>query len=262
MTPQGMADAPAAHPAERPAVIVVGAGLTGSEAAWGLAERGVATLLVTTSLDTIANLPADHWRFEPPASGLLASLAAEVRGPDGWSARGLHRAVKRELERSPALHVLQSTVVGLRSDGDGRLIGVDTWEGVTHHADRVALCLGSFIHARLSLGTSREVAGRLSELADDALYHELRERGLRFEARRLVLPGTALAPGYEVRCRVLAPGEVAEDGAVGGLPGLYAYGLCAGAEADLAVSAAAGVAASRWLAEPRPAVGSGPDGDA
>jgi len=235
-------------PAERPAVIVVGAGVTGCEAAWGLAQRGVATLLITTSLDTIANLPGDGWAFDPPPAGLLSLLADEAGGPCGWSARGLHRGAKRELERQPAVHVLQSTVVGVRIDAVGRVIGVDTWEGVARDAARVALCVGSFLHARLRLGSSEEVAGRLSELADDALYHDLRARGLGMAPRRLELAGDALAPGYTVDFQVLAADEVARDGAVRRLPGLYAYGLCAGGSAALADSAEAGLAAGEQLA--------------
>ncbi len=236
------------NPAESPDVIVVGAGLTGSEAAWGLARAGVPTLLVTTSLDTIATLPGDGWGFAPPPQGLLATVAHEAGGPDAWSARGLHRAVKRELEREPALHVLQSTVTGLHCDGVGRVVGVATWEGVARSAPLVALCVGSFLRARLRMGRSVEVGGRLSEFADDDLYEDLVARGRRFQTRRLALPGDALQPGYEVEHQVLAAGEVASDGAVRDLPGLFAYGVCAGAAADLASSARLGVEAARWLA--------------
>ena len=236
------------NPAECPDVIVVGAGLTGSEAAWGLARAGVPTLLVTTSLDTIATLPGDGWRFAPPPQGLLATVANEAGGPDAWSARGLHRAVKRELEREAALHVLQSTVTELQSDGAGRVVGVATWEGVARSAPLVALCVGSFLRARLRMGRSVEVAGRLSEFADDDLYEDLRARGRRFELRRLALPGDPFQPGYEVEHQVLAADEVAADGAVRGLPGLFAYGVCAGAAADMATSARLGVEAAGWLA--------------
>lgn len=236
------------NPAERPEVIVVGAGLTGSEAAWGLARLGVATLLVTISLDTIATLPGDGWRFAPPAEGLLATLASTAGGPDAWSAQALHRAAKRALEREPALHVLQSTVTGLHCDEAGRVVGVATWEGVARSAPLVALCVGSFLRARLRMGRSVEVAGRLSEFADDDLYEDLLARGRRFETRRLALPGDALQPGYEVEHQVLAAGEVAAGGAVRGLPGLFAYGVCAGAAADLATSARLGVEAAGWLA--------------
>jgi tRNA U34 5-carboxymethylaminomethyl modifying enzyme MnmG/GidA len=239
-----------ADPAERPDVIVVGAGLTGCEAAWRLARRGVPTLLITTSLDTIATLAADGWTFDVPAGGLLALLSREARTAAGWSSRALHRGAKRELERLPALHVLQATVVGLRVGAGGMVAGIDTWEGVARDAPRVALCVGSFLKARLRLGVSEEVAGRLSELADDSLLEDLSGRGLRFESRRLELPGDDLAPGYTVDFEVLAAGEVAPGGSVRGHPGLYAFGLCAGERADAARSVAAGAEAAERLALP------------
>lgn len=52
------------------AVLVVGGGAAGCELAWGLANRGVATTLLTTSLDTLYALPADAWPGRPPAGTL------------------------------------------------------------------------------------------------------------------------------------------------------------------------------------------------
>lgn len=239
-------------PALRPTVIVVGAGITGSEAAYRLARGGVATLLVTTSLDTIATLPGDGWSFEPPAGGLFAALADEARRGERWSAGGLHRGAKRELERLAPLHVLQSTVVDLRRDEAGRVTGVVTWEGVERHAARIALCLGTFLGARLRVGAYEERAGRLSELADDALFERLRSLGVGFVERSAAIEGDALTPGYAVSFHVLAPGETDADGRVLRLPNLHAFGLCAGREADLSASAEAGAAAAAVLADGLP----------
>ncbi len=249
-------------PAERPAVIVVGAGLAGCEAAWGLAQRGVPTLLVTISLDTIANLVADDWSFEPPPGGLLARLAPEARPAATWSARALHRGAKRELEQQRAVHVLQSTVVGVRTDATGTVLGVDTWEGVARHGAHVALCVGSFLRPRLRMGTSEEVAGRLSELADDALHRDLAARGVRFERRRLERPGDDRTPGYVVDFEVVAAAEVAPDGALGRLPGLFAYGVCASATTAEAAARAGVTAAARLAAGGSGAARSGTLGDA
>jgi tRNA U34 5-carboxymethylaminomethyl modifying enzyme MnmG/GidA len=238
---------PTAQPADRPDVIVVGGGITGSEAAWRLARRGVATLLVTTSLDTIATLPGDGWSFEPPPGGVLAAVADEARSASGWSARALHRGVKRDLERERALHVWQSTVVDLRFDHAGRVDGVVTWEGVERAAPRVALCLGTFLGARLSVGDTIERAGRLSELADDALFERLEALGLRFVVREVGVDGDALSPGYRVTFHALSDDETDDQGRVRRLPGLYAFGLCAGGPSDLTASAAAGRRAARAL---------------
>ena len=236
-------------PALEPTVVVVGGGITGSEAAYRLATSGVATLLVTTSLDTIATLPGDGWSFEPPPGGLLAALATEALRDGRWSVGRLHRGANRELERLAALHVLQSTVVDLRIDAAGRVVGVVTWEGVERPAQRVALALGTFLGARLQVGATEERAGRLSELADDALYERLGALGVAFEARSATIEGDAHAPGYRVTYHVLAPGQTDARGQLLRVPNLYAFGLCAGGAADLSASARAGAFAAETLGE-------------
>ena len=228
--------------------IIVGAGVTGSEAAWRLAQRGVRTLLLTTSLDTIASLPRDGWRFEPPSGGLLEHVAPEASHAGRWSARALRRAAKRELERLPTLHVLQSTVVELLLDSSRTVTGVLTWEGVEHRAGCVALCVGSFLHGRLRVGASEQHAGRLSELSDDALYEQLSVLGLALEEHHIALEGDGDRPGYEVRYAALCGASIRSDGAVTALPGLYAFGLCAGGVPDVGASAHAGADAARTLA--------------
>jgi tRNA U34 5-carboxymethylaminomethyl modifying enzyme MnmG/GidA len=226
-----------------PRVLIVGAGVTGSELAWGLARRGIETLLVTTSLDTIANLPGDGWRFEPPQGGLLAQLAAEARDAEGaWRSQALHRAAKRELEREPSLHTLQSNVVGLLVER-GRVAGVRTWEGVDRRAHLVALCVGTFLRARLTVGALEEAAGRLAEMAYDELHDDLVAHGVRLVDAEARLTGDDVTPGYVVRYRRLEAGEVDESGRVRALAGAFAFGACAGRADDLGEAAREGHAA-------------------
>jgi hypothetical protein len=227
--------------------VIVGGGVTGSEMAWGLAVRRVPTLLVTTSLDTIANLPGDGWRFDPPAGGLLDRVQGEARDEGGaWRSWPLHRAAKRELERLGDLHVLQSTVTGLVSEG-GRVSGVRTWEGVDRGGTRVALCVGTFLRARLELGSLVERCGRLSEMAYDDLHDDLAARGVRLVDAEVRLSGDDLSPGYVVRHRVFAPGEVDPQGALGRLPGAWALGACAERGLDVGGAARRGAeAAAAW----------------
>ncbi len=210
-------------------VIVVGAGIAGCEAASVCADAGRHVLLVTTSLDTVYNTLGDEVSLEPPAHTLMAQLHAELKDPDGavgnWA---LHRAAKYRLEARAGLHLLQSSVSALRVSSYPRMLGVETWEGVEREAGVVALCVGSFLQARLHVGALVETAGRLSEMAYDDLYEDLRRRGLAFRNVTLQAPAVAGSLPYEVRCQVLADGQVdAETGAVLALPGLYAAGVCA-----------------------------------
>lgn len=209
-------------------VIVVGAGLAGSETAHACAHGGLDTLLVTTSLDTVYNTIGDEVVLSPAEGTLMHRLWREQADDRGRvSAWNLHRAAKLALERQDGLHLLQSNVTRLRLDEDGAVAGVDTWEGVERFAPRVALCVGSFLRARLTVGSLTEPAGRLSEMAYDELYEDLEGRGIPFRDVTLSAdPGGGALP-YQVQCRVLRADGVEGDGfQVPDVPGLYAAGLC------------------------------------
>ena len=205
-------------------LIVVGAGLAGSEAALRVARAGFSVLLVTTSLDTVYNLTGAAAELTPPEGTLLAELCgSETQRLETFD---LHRRAKGTLEREPNLHLLQSSVTGLNVQS-GRVTGVSTWEGVDRAAPRVALCVGSFLRARLTLGTLLETAGRLSEMAYDDLYDNLVTLEFTFDEVTLNAPESRGAPAYSVTCKRFASAEWnAETFTLGRLGGLYAAGVC------------------------------------
>jgi tRNA U34 5-carboxymethylaminomethyl modifying enzyme MnmG/GidA len=228
---------------------VVGAGIAGSEAAWAAARAGLDVLLVTTSLDTVYMLAHSRARLEPPAGTLLAGLrgspAADTEPVERWS---LHRAAKYALEAQNGIHLLQSNVTELIEDG-GRVAGVRTWEGVERPARTTALCVGSFLHARLEQGRLREAAGRLGEMAYDELFHDLERRGVALVPAEFELGEQNEDPPYQVTCRVLAGTELDPNGfALVRLPGLFAAGTCARGPQAYEESAADGLALGTFLA--------------
>ncbi len=236
---------------------VVGGGAAGCEAAWGLARRGVGVRLITTSLDTLYPLPADVWPAPPPADTLWASLSDEARDPSGGQhATRLRRAVKRELERLPALSVLQSNAVALVRDGD-TVLGVHTWEGPVHRADVTVLAVGTFLAPRLRVGHAVERAGRLGEMAYDELRDDLAAWGLGFVRRRLLAAGDAVTPPYEVEHDAFDPSgserlvqggrEVTGARRWPDRPGWWAVGACAD-PVDVEVAARAGRDLAAFLA--------------
>ncbi len=205
-------------------LIVVGAGLSGSEAALACARGGLDVLLVTTSLDTVYNLVGEAAPLTPPPGTLMAELCRETRKVATFE---LHRRAKAALEGHPKLHLLQSSVSGLLAE-DAQVVGVSTWEGVDRFAPRVALCAGSFLRARLRVGELTETSGRLSEMAYDDLYDDLAARGFAFEEVRLEAPPSRGAPPYSVTCQRFSDAEWdAKTFALSRLPGLYAAGVCA-----------------------------------
>ena len=219
-------------------VAVVGAGPSGCEAAHACARAGLDTLLVTTSLDTLYNLLGDGWRLSPPADTLMERLHHDL-ADDGWVGTwAFHRAAKEALERVQRLHVLQSNVTSLLVDG-GRVTGVSTWEGVDRFAERVVLAVGSFLAPRLAIGSVVEVAGKLSEMAYDDLYHDLQRRGFEFRELNLTAEAQDGSLPYTVRCHAFADGEF--HGHVSTrFDALHATGLCVLGDVPFEAAAAHG----------------------
>lgn len=235
-------------PGHRYDVVVIGAGIAGSEAAFACARGALDVLLVTTSLDTVYNTVGDRVWLEPPTGTLMEGLVRGGVEADGRIASWeLHRAAKAALEAQPSLHLLQSNVDGLLLAGDGSVCGVRTWEGVDRLGACVALCAGSFLRARLTVGALTEAAGRLSEMAYDELYLDLERRGLRFREEVLDADPRGGALPYRVACRVLGDRTLDDDGGVRGLPGLTAAGVCARGHQTFEASAADGARLGRAL---------------
>lgn len=208
-------------------VIVVGGGITGCEAACMTARAGLNTLLVTTSLDTLYQLAHDSAALQPATGTLMHELLEELPASErGVPAADLRRAARRVLEALPQLHLLQSTAAGLVTEG-GSVVGVTTWEGIDRRAPAVALCVGSFLRARLSVGTVVEHQGRLSEMAYDDLYLDLLARGFEFSDILLETPAVAGALPYKVSSVALAASEAGSDLRLARLAGLWAAGVCA-----------------------------------
>ena len=190
------------------------------------ARGGLDTLLVTTSLDTVYTLLGDRVILTPSPGTLMSELYTQLRDDSGsincWD---FQRAAKYALEKQRGLHLLQSSVTALRCQGRS-VVGVATWEGVDRAADQIALCVGSFLKARLTVGRLLESAGRLNEMAYDDLYLHMLARDFRFQS--LELSATAAAGGrpYRVTCQVLAPEEHRSGRALVRLDNLYAAGVC------------------------------------
>ncbi|MDL2343177.1 FAD-dependent oxidoreductase [Deinococcus sp. MIMF12] len=203
-------------------VAVIGAGLAGTELAWRLARAGQDVLLVTQALDHLGNLygPTIGGADFPPGS-LPAGVAARM-GPDtdGWT---FHRLLKAEVEATPGIHLLQSTVTGLEEEEERLTLA--TWEGPALHARRGVLAVGAFLKGRLLIGDTMEEAGRLSEVAYDFLADDLARAGVWLIGGEQEAAGVEGAPPYTVRFLTPAPGEL--DGfRVTRFDHLYALGRC------------------------------------
>lgn len=208
-------------------LIVVGAGISGTECALVCARAGLDVLLITTSLDTSYNVVADRLKLSAKAPGLMAAMYQQLSDDCGFVTRwALHRAAKYAIEHQPGIHFLQSNVSSLLVSGT-LVTGVNTWEGVARYGNTIVLCVGSFLKARLHSGSLSESAGRLSEMSYDDLFYDLVNWGFCFEDLSLKAEFADGSPPYTVSCKVFAQAEIASDTfALKRLERLYAAGLC------------------------------------
>src|SRR5262245_28902889 len=166
-------------------VIVVGGGHAGTEAALASARRGVPTLLLTHSIETLGQMSCNpsiggigkgHLVKEVDALGgtmaiatdeagiqfrtLNASKGPAVRATRAQADRILYKAaIRRRLENQPNLTLFQQAVDDLVVEGD-RVTGVVTQIGLTFFADAVVLTTGTFLSGLIHVGMKSYEAGR------------------------------------------------------------------------------------------------------
>ena len=183
-------------------VIVVGAGHAGCEAALAAARMGCRTLLLSTNLDLLAQMPCNP-SIGGPAKGHLvreiAALGGEMgrdidctliqirllnisKGPAVQALRAqadkrlYSLTMKHTLESTPHLDLKQATVERILVKGE-RAIGVETSIGWRYFGQAVALTTGTFLNARLITGLQTRPGGRAGESPAVGLSNSLAELG-------------------------------------------------------------------------------------
>jgi tRNA uridine 5-carboxymethylaminomethyl modification enzyme len=174
-------------------VIVIGGGHAGTEAALAAARQGVATMLITHSIDTLGQMSCNpaiggigksHLVKEIDALGgamaiatdragiqfrvLNASKGPAVRATRAQADRTLYKAAIREiLESQPNLSLFQQGVDDLLIE-DGEVRGVVTQMGVLIRANRVVLTAGTFLGGKIHIGLESSSGGRAGRPALDS----------------------------------------------------------------------------------------------
>ena len=189
-------------------VIVVGGGHAGSEAAAASANMGAHTLLITMSLQNIAQMSCN------PAMGGIAKgqIVREIdalggysaivtdktaiqfkmlnksKGPAMWSPRAQSDRMRfaeewrNMLEKTDNLDFYQDSVNGLLFDDD-KIVGVKTALGLEIKAKSVILTAGTFLNGLIHIGEKTFGGGRAGESASTGITEDLVAKG--FESGRM-----------------------------------------------------------------------------
>jgi tRNA uridine 5-carboxymethylaminomethyl modification enzyme len=189
-------------------VIVVGAGHAGCEAAAASANLGCSTLLVTMSLQNIAQMSCN------PAMGGIAKgqIVREIdalggysgivsdktaiqfkmlnksKGPAMWSPRvqsdrmRFSEEWRMMLEETPNLDFYQEMVSGMVIENN-KVLGIKTSLGLTIRAKSVVLTNGTFLNGLIHIGDKQFGGGRAGESAAYGITEDLIKVG--FEAGRM-----------------------------------------------------------------------------
>jgi len=188
---------------ERLALIVVGAGHAGCEAAMAAARLGLPTLLLTINIDRIGHLSCN------PAIGGLAKghIVKEIDALGGrmgqWADQaGIQfrilntrkgpavRSTRAQIDRGEYMRVVQRDVFGqdnlwIIQDmaeavlvENGRAAGVVTSLGQRFASSAVLLTTGTFLQGLIHVGLTSHSGGRMGDPASAGLSRSLAELGL------------------------------------------------------------------------------------
>lgn len=193
---------------ERFAVIVIGGGHAGTEAALASARMGLKTLLLTQNIETlglmscnpaIGGIGKSHLVKEIDALGGAMAKATDlagiqfrtlngrkgpaVRATRAQADRALYKsAIRHMLENQKNLLIFQQTANDLIIENN-QIRGVVTNMGLSFLADSVVLTAGTFLAGKIHVGLQSQSGGRAGDPASLTLAEQLRE--LPLNAQRL-----------------------------------------------------------------------------
>ena len=217
-------------------VAVIGAGHAGIEAALASARMGVDTVLFTTNLDSVGNMPCNpsiggsakgHLVFEIDALGGEMGYAADLatiqsrtlnlgKGAAVHSKRvqtdraEYKRVMKRTLENEKNLRLVQSEIVDiLTEDKDGKMAvtGVVTSLGEVWEASRVIIATGTFLDSKIFVGDKVFSAGPDGLMPAVGLSASLSRLGLTLQRFKTGTPARVHLRSVELDSLELQEGE-------------------------------------------------------
>ena len=181
-------------------VIVIGGGNAGCEAALAPARIGLKTLLVTQSVDLIANMPCNpaiggiakgqivreidalggEMGWITDMAGIQFKILNKSRGPAVWSPRAqcdkklYSTFMQNSIISQQNLDLLQTTATELIIK-NGKVTGIKTNLNETIEAQAVIITTGTFLNGKIFVGQTVFDGGRFSEVSSTHLAQSLKE---------------------------------------------------------------------------------------
>ena len=221
-------------------IVVVGAGHAGTEAALAAARMGARVALLTSNLDTVAQMscnPAIGGIAKGQivrevdalggamgrvidATGIQFRLLNRRKGPAMHSPRAqadkraYQQAVKHVVELQENLCLRQETVDDLMTrpsveaeDCRPRVCGVRVRGGATYRADAVILTTGTFLQAVMHTGEAQTAGGRAGEGTSSGISAALVREGVRVERFKTGTPARLNGRTIDYSQLELQPGD-------------------------------------------------------
>ena len=228
------------HPSDHPFdLIVVGGGHAGSEAALAAARMGIDTLLVTSQISAIAQMPCNpavgglaksHLVYELDALGgemgktadvaaLQAKILNRSRGPAVWATRTqcakleYSLAMQNAIASQTSLSVLEDNVTGISissqpaASPSQKAVGVTTRTHGFISAKAIVITSGTSLRGRIWVGkTSSESAGD-GRPSSNELSSSLAGLGFRLSRLKTGTPPRLVASSCDFSKCTIQPGE-------------------------------------------------------
>jgi len=213
-------------------VVVVGAGHAGCEAALAAARMGCSTLLLTIGLDTVAQMSCNpsigglakgHLVHEVDALGGEMGLNIDATGIQfrrlntrkGPAVRAARAQADRMAYSARMKNVIEGELLldlkqGLVSEllvKSGRVVGVETREGLCFYGKTVVLTTGTFMRGLIHVGLNHYAGGRAGEPSAEGISGSLSSLGLKVGRLKTGTPARLSARSIDFSRLEKQPGD-------------------------------------------------------
>ena len=183
-------------------IVVIGAGHAGCEAGLAAARMGMKTLILATSLESIADMPCNpniggtgkgHIVREIDAMGgqmakiidktfIQSRMLNTSKGPAVHSLRvqadkkKYHEEMKKVLENEDNLDIFEQEVDKINYE-DGKIVSCETIEGAIFPCKALIVCTGTYLNGKILMGDFAKISGPHGLSAATYLSDSLEEMG-------------------------------------------------------------------------------------